>query len=79
MYSPEVIITLLLPFILIFPVISYVISYIKQRNLVIRLKQEGRIKEILASVGDYVKKEEIKKEEKVESSNESGQIASETT
>jgi multidrug efflux pump subunit AcrA (membrane-fusion protein) len=51
---------------LIFPVISKIISYIKHRNLIIRLQQEGRIKEILASVGDYVKKSEleVEKEEK---------------
>jgi hypothetical protein len=57
MFSPEVIIILLLPIMLIFPVIAKIISYIKHRNLIIRLQQEGRIKEILASVGDYVKKE----------------------
>lgn len=57
MFSPEVIIILLLPIILIFPVIAKIISYIKHRNLIIKLQQEGRIKEILASVGDYVKKE----------------------
>ena len=62
MFSPEVIIILLVPLILIFPVISKIISSIKHRNLIIRLQQEGRIKEILASVGDYVKKEEIKEE-----------------
>ena len=58
MYSPEVVIILLIPIILVFPVISKIISYIKHRSLIIRLQQEGRIKEILASVGDYVKKEE---------------------
>jgi hypothetical protein len=57
-YSPEVIIVLLIPLILTFPVISKIIASIKHRNLIIRLQQEGRIKEILASVGDYVKKEE---------------------
>ncbi|MFX0032482.1 MAG: hypothetical protein ACFE8V_01810 [Promethearchaeota archaeon] len=61
-YSPEVIIILLLPIMLIFPIISKVVSYIKHRNLIIKLQQEGRIKEILTSVGDYVKKEEIKDE-----------------
>jgi hypothetical protein len=58
MYSPEVILILLLPIVSLFPVISKIISYIKHRNLIISLQQEGRIKEILASVGDYVKKEE---------------------
>ncbi|MFW9819629.1 MAG: hypothetical protein ACFFE5_08475 [Candidatus Thorarchaeota archaeon] len=58
MYSPEVIIILLAPIMLIFPVISKLISFIKHRNLLIRLQQEGRIKELLTSVGDYVIKEE---------------------
>jgi hypothetical protein len=58
-YSPEVIIILLLPIMLIFPVISKLISFIKHRNLIIRLQQEGRIKELLISIGDYVIKEEI--------------------
>jgi len=66
MYSPEIIIILLIPLILTFPVISKVISFIKHRNLIIRLQQEGRIKEILASVGDYVKKEEVEEEKEVE-------------
>jgi hypothetical protein len=68
MFSPEVIIILLAPLILLFPVISKIISAIKHRNLIIRLQQEGRIKEILASVGDYVKKEvvEEEKEEEIE-------------
>jgi len=59
-FSPEVIIILLLPIMLIFPVISKLISFIKHRNLIIRLQQEGRIKELLISVGDYVIKEELK-------------------
>ena len=58
MYSPEVVVVLLIPIILVFPVISKIISYVKHRALIIRLQQEGRIKEILASVGDYVKKDE---------------------
>ncbi|MFX1588854.1 MAG: hypothetical protein ACFFC1_11905, partial [Promethearchaeota archaeon] len=63
MYSPEIILLILLPIMLIFPIVSKIISFIKHRNLIIRLQQEGRIKEILASVGDYVKKEEIKEKE----------------
>ena len=59
MFSPEVIIVLLLPIMLIFPVIAKIISYVKHRNLIIRLQQEGRIKDILASVGDYVKKDVV--------------------
>jgi len=68
MFSPEVVIILLIPIMLIFPAISKLISYIKHRNLIIQLQQEGRIKEILASVGDYVKKDiaEEQKPEKVE-------------
>ncbi|MFX0104190.1 MAG: hypothetical protein ACFE75_01710 [Candidatus Hodarchaeota archaeon] len=75
MYSPEVIIILLAPIILLFPVISKLISFIKHRNLIIRLQQEGRIKELLTSVGDYVRKEEIEapQEEKTE------ELASEST
>jgi hypothetical protein len=67
MYSPEAVIILLLPLMLLFPLIAQGISYAKHRNLIIRLKQEGRIKEILASVGDYVKIEEevVKKEGEV--------------
>ncbi|MHA1689433.1 MAG: hypothetical protein ACTSUN_08885 [Promethearchaeota archaeon] len=63
MYSPEVILILLLPIILLFPVISKIISYIKHRTLILRLKQEGKIKEILASVGDYVRVQEEPEEE----------------
>lgn len=63
MYSPEVVIILLIPIVLVFPVLSKIISYIKHRNLIIRLQQEGRIKEILASVGDYVKKVEAEEQE----------------
>ncbi len=68
MASPEVVITLLIPIILLFPVISQIISYVKHRNLIIRLKQEGRIKDILASVGDYVVQEgqESEKDEEEE-------------
>ena len=66
MFSPEVIVTLLIPLILLFPVISKIIASIKHRNLIIRLQQEGRIKEILASVGDYVKKEEKDEEKQIE-------------
>lgn len=76
MYSPETIIILLLPIMLLFPLIAQVISYAKHRNLIIRLKQEGHIKEILASVGDYVKiEEEI---EKKEETSEMGAVAAET-
>ena len=70
MYSPEVIIVLLLPIMLLFPVISQLISFVKHRNLIIRLQQEGRIKELLTSVGDYVKLEQAEKEEKEEEATE---------
>ncbi|TFG24829.1 MAG: hypothetical protein EU529_02895 [Promethearchaeota archaeon] len=77
MYSPEAIIVLLLPIMLLFPLIAQAISYAKHRNLIIKLKQEGQIKEILASVGDYVKiEEDIEKKEEV---IESGAVAAETT
>ena len=66
MVSPEIIILLLGPFIVLFPVIAWAISYSKHRNLIIRLKQEGRIKDILTSVGDYVKKEEETEEDEEE-------------
>jgi hypothetical protein len=69
MFSPEVIIVLLLPIMLIFPVIAKIISYVKHRNLLIRLQQEGRIKEILASVGDYVKKD-VSEESQIEQVSE---------
>jgi hypothetical protein len=78
MFSPEVVLTLLVPTILLFPVISWIISYIKHRNLIIRLKQEGRIKEILASVGDYVKKDEVDGAQAQGDTSETGQVATET-
>ncbi len=74
MYSPEVIIVLLGPLVILFPLISWIIQYIKHRNLIIRLKQEGRIKEILASVGDYVV---IEKEEKKKDKEEEPEIIAE--
>jgi hypothetical protein len=77
--SPEVIIILLLPIILIFPVISQLISYIKHRNLIIRLQQEGRIKEILTSVGDYVKKDVIEEKIEEKQSTETEEPIPETT
>jgi len=61
-YSPEIIIIILIPVMLIFPVISQIISYVKHRNLLIRLQQEGRIKEILATVDDYVQEAEEEEE-----------------
>ena len=65
---------------LIFPVIAQGISYIKHRNLIIRLKQEGQIKQILASVGDYVKiDEETKEEKKEEKKKEEPTLSSEPT
>ncbi|MBY8983744.1 MAG: hypothetical protein KGD65_01605 [Candidatus Lokiarchaeota archaeon] len=70
MFSPEAIIILLLPIMLIFPVISQLISFVKHRNLIVKLQQEGRIKELLASVGDYVKKEDVKAEEEEQEGSE---------
>jgi len=66
-YSPEAIIVLLLPIVLVFPVIAQTISYVKHRNLIIKLKQEGQIKQILTTVGDYVKVESKEEKEKDES------------
>ncbi|MCK4380552.1 MAG: hypothetical protein KAW51_05380, partial [Candidatus Lokiarchaeota archaeon] len=74
-FSPEVIIVLLLPIMVIFPVIAKLISFIKHRNLIIRLQQEGRIKELLTSVGDYVRKEEIE----VPLEDKAEEIATEST
>jgi hypothetical protein len=77
MFSPEVIIVLLLPIMVLFPVLSKLISFIKHRNLIIRLQQEGRIKELLTSVGDYVKIEQAKEE--VEEDKTAEPVATETT
>ncbi|MFX1275476.1 MAG: hypothetical protein ACFFBP_20230 [Promethearchaeota archaeon] len=79
-YSPESIIILLLPIMLTFPVISFVISYIKHRNLMIRLKQEGQIKSIITSVGDYVKiEEEETKDDKKSKEDKEPTLTSEPT
>ncbi|MFW9880453.1 MAG: hypothetical protein ACFFG0_45880 [Candidatus Thorarchaeota archaeon] len=77
MYSPESIIILLLPIMLLFPVLSQLISFVKHRNLMIRIQQEGRIKELLTSVGDYVKTEQETKDEKEEETTAS--VATETS
>ena len=74
---PEVILILLAPILLLFPVISQIISYIKHRTLILKLKQEGKIKEILASVGDYVRVSE--EEEQPEASEVSEAATTETT
>ncbi|MFW9999964.1 MAG: hypothetical protein ACFE9Q_03300 [Candidatus Hodarchaeota archaeon] len=74
-YNPEVIIIILGPIMLIFPVISKLISFIKHRNLIIRLQQEGRIKELLTSVGDYVKKEQVE----MSLEEETEEVATEST
>jgi hypothetical protein len=58
MSSPEIVLLLLIPLLLIFPIIAKVISYIKHKNLVMKLQQEEKVQEILARVGDYLKKEE---------------------
>ncbi len=79
MYSPEAIIVLLLPIMLLFPVVAKVISFIKNRSLIMRLKQEGKIKDILISVGDYVKKEDIDSSLEEEPKVGSEEIATETT
>ncbi|TFF93206.1 MAG: hypothetical protein EU544_06225 [Promethearchaeota archaeon] len=56
--SPEIIILLLIPIILLFPIIAKTIGYVRQRSLIMQIKQEEKVQEIMASVGDYVKKEE---------------------
>jgi hypothetical protein len=58
MSSPEIIIMLLIPIILLFPIIAKTIGYVRQRSLIMQLKQEEKVQEIMATVGDYVKKEE---------------------
>jgi hypothetical protein len=58
MISPEITLLLIIPFLLVFPIISKVIAYIKHKDLVMRLQQEDKVQEILATVGDYVKKDE---------------------
>jgi hypothetical protein len=79
MYRPEAIIVLLLPIMLLFPVLSQLISFVKHRNLVVKLQQEGRIKELLTSVGDYVKIEQVEKEKKEEKEEEPTEsVATET-
>ncbi len=77
MNSPEVIIILLIPLMLTFPVIAQIVSYVRHRNLIIRLRQEGKIKEILATVGDYVKVEQ--EPEVAEEAEEPATVASEVT
>jgi len=78
-YRPEAIIVLLLPIMLLFPVLSQLISFVKHRNLIVRLQQEGRIKELLTSVGDYVRMEQVEKEKKEEKKEESTEsVATET-
>jgi len=79
MYSPEVIIVLLLPIMLIIPAIAQLISYVKHRNLMIRLKQEGQIKQILTSVGGYVKVEEETKEDEAKEEDKEPTLTEEAT
>jgi hypothetical protein len=64
-YSPEIVIILLLPILLTFPVIGKIVSFIKHRSLILRLQQEGKIKEILTTVGDYVKIDESEEGEEI--------------
>jgi len=79
MYSPEVIIVLLLPIMLIIPAIAQLISYVKHRNLMIRLKQEGQIKQILTSVGGYVKVEEATEEDEGKEEDKEPTLTEEAT
>jgi hypothetical protein len=57
MFSPEIIILILIPILLLFPIIAKTIGYVRQRSLIMQIKQEEKVQEIMASVGDYVKKE----------------------
>ena len=77
--NPESIIILLLPIMLSFPVLAKIISFVKSRSLILRLKQEGKIKEILTSVGDYVKKEEIETKLEGDTEEETKSVAPGTT
>jgi len=63
MFSPEIILVVMLPIILLFPISAQIISYVKKRALISQLKEEGEIKEIEATVGDYLVTTEQEKSE----------------
>ncbi len=74
MQSPEVIILLLIPIILLFPIIAKTIGYIRQRSLIIQINQEEKVQEIYASVGDYVKKDEESEGAEAETTGEQPEV-----
>jgi hypothetical protein len=64
---------------LIIPAIAQLISYVKHRNLMIRLKQEGQIKQILTSVGGYVKVAEATEEDEGKEEDKEPTLTEEAT
>lgn len=70
MFSPEIILVVMLPIILLFPLSAQIISYVKKRALISQLKEEREIKEIEATVGDYLVSTEQEKSEIVEEEGE---------
>ncbi len=70
MFSPEIILVVMLPIILLFPLSAQIISYVKKRALICQLKEEREIKEIEATVGDYLVSTEQEKSEIVEEEGE---------
>lgn len=70
MFSPEIILVVMLPIILLFPISAQIISYVKKRALISQLKEEREIKEIEATVGDYLVSTEQEKSEIVEEEGE---------
>lgn len=70
MFSPEIILVIMLPIILLFPLSAQIISYVKKRALTSQLREESEIKEIIATVGDYLVSTEQEKSEIVEEEGE---------
>lgn len=77
LYSPEIILVVMVPVILIFPVVAQLISFVKKRALISQLSEEEEIKQIEATVGDYLiapTEEEEEKEEETEGVAENGEF-----
>lgn len=76
-FSPELIIIVMLPVLLLFPVSAQVISYVKKQALIRQLMGEEEIKQIEATVGDYLiaPAQEKEEEEKEEEKKEEGEVA----
>jgi len=70
MFSPEIILVVMLPIILLFPLSAQIISYVKKRALISQLKEEREIKEIEATVGDYLVSTEQEESEIIEEEGE---------